>query len=105
MDRPLTPQQELIKYNEEVKQIEATMATKQKAVKLAQSAIEKLKAQLETKELQREILLRSNNLCFTCHKSMSSDEVKFCIDKSLAPLCQTCQRKQVSPEALKPSET
>lgn len=27
------------------------------------------------------------------------------VSKSLAPLCQTCQRKQESPEALKPSET
>ena len=92
-DSILTPKQKLQEHSEAVKQIEETIKTKQTQVKQAQGAITKLKVQLETKKLEKELLLRSNNLCFYCNKSLSSDEVKFCIDKSLDPLCQPCQQK------------
>jgi len=101
----LTPQQLLSEHTEAVEQIEKTIEAKQKQLKQVQGTIEKLKVQLETKKLEKELLLRSHNLCFDCNKSLSSDEVKFCIDRKLNPLCQACQRKQDSPEPLEPSKS
>ena len=93
MDNKQTPQEQIQAHNQAIEQNNAWLSVKEKEVKTAQFAIKKYKAQIKTIELEKELVLRVNNLCFTCHKNLSSDEVKFCIDKGFKPLCQTCQRK------------
>jgi len=93
MDKKQTPQEQLQAHNQAIEQNKVWLTAKEKEVKTAQSAIKKYKAQIKTITLEKELVLRANNLCFTCHKNLSSDEVKFCIDKGFKPLCQTCQRK------------
>ena len=95
---PQTPtaQEQIQSHNQAIEQNKKWLSAKEKEVKTAQSVIKKYKAQIKTITLEKELLLRANNLCFSCHKQLSSDEVKFCIDKGFKPLCQTCQRKPQS---------
>ena len=96
MDRTQTVQEQIQSHNQALEQNQKWITIKEKEVKIAQSVIKKYKAQIKTITLEKELALRINNLCFLCHKKLSSDEVKFCIDKNLEPLCQTCQRKSRS---------
>jgi len=96
MSKSLTPQQQITEHNKAIGQIDTMLKSKQNTIKVAQSAIKKYRTQIKTITLQKELTLRSNNMCFDCHKNLSSDEVKFCIDKSLNPLCQACQQKSRS---------
>ena len=96
MDNKQTPQEQLQTHDQALEQNKIWLATKEKEIKTAQVAVKKYKAQIKTITLEKELVLRVNNLCFSCHKQLSSDEVKFCIDKGFKPLCQTCQRKPQS---------
>jgi len=93
MDRTQTAQEQIQSHNQAIEQNQKWLTVKEKEVKTAQSVIKKYKAQIKIITAEKELLLHSNHLCFSCYRNLTSDEVKFCIDKGFNPLCQTCQRK------------
>ena len=94
MPNTQTPQEQVNALDLAIEQNQNWLIAKEKEVKSAQSVVKKYKGQIKTITIEKELVLRTHNLCFTCHKQLSSDEVKFCIDKQLNPLCQGCQRKK-----------
>lgn len=91
--KQVTVQEYLQSLNTALDQNKKWLTAKEKEVKTAQSSVKKYKGQIKTITAEKELTLRTHHLCFTCHKQLSSDEVKFCIDKQLQPLCQSCQRQ------------
>lgn len=96
MPTELTPQEQVQQHHQAQVQIHKSRQAEAEKIKRARASLKKYDQQLATIEVQKELLLRTHNLCFNCHKNLSSDEVKFCIDQKLQPLCQPCQRKRAT---------